>query len=117
MHLRQLTIPLLTLLPLLAAAGGAQTPERHAAAPAAVAGTAGEEPAAADTVIVVVNLDGHNAHQAIVHLERGEFGLPTDKPVKVRDELTGREFEWGWDNFVSLAPWADVAHVLTVVED
>ena len=71
----------------------------------------------ADTVIVVVNLDGHNAHQAIVHLERGEFGLPTDKPVKVRDELTGREFEWGWDNFVSLAPWADVAHVLTVVED
>ena len=71
----------------------------------------------ADTVIVVVNLDGHNAHQAIVHLERGEFGLPTDKPVKVRDELTGREFEWGWDNFVSLAPWADVAHVLTVIED
>ena len=53
MHLRQLTIPLLTLLPLLAAAGGAQTPERHAAATAAVAGTAGEEPAAADTVIVV----------------------------------------------------------------
>jgi len=52
-HLRQLTIPLLTLLPLLAAAGGAQTPERHAAATAAVAGTAGEEPAAADTVIVV----------------------------------------------------------------
>ena len=53
MHLRQLTIPLLTLLPLLAAAGGKQTPERHAAATAAVAGTAGEEPAAADTVIVV----------------------------------------------------------------
>jgi iron complex outermembrane receptor protein len=52
-HLRQLTIPLLTLLPLLAAAGGKQTPERHAAATAAVAGTAGEEPAAADTVIVV----------------------------------------------------------------
>lgn len=61
MHLRQLTIPLLTLLPLLAAAGGAQTPERHAAATAAFTGTgtgtgtgtAEEEPAAADTVIVV----------------------------------------------------------------
>ena len=71
----------------------------------------------ADTVIVVVNLDGHNAHQSIVHIELPDFGFATDKPLKVRDELTGREFDWGWDNYVSLAPWADVAHVLTVVED
>lgn len=70
-----------------------------------------------DTVIVVVNLDGHNAHQSIVHIELPDFGFATDKPLKVRDELTGREFEWSWDNYVSLAPWADVAHVLTVVED
>ncbi|WP_440287405.1 hypothetical protein, partial [Escherichia coli] len=28
-----------------------------------------------------------------------------------------RDFEWGYDNYVSLAPWADVAHVLTLVED
>ena len=70
-----------------------------------------------DTVIVVVNLDGHNAHQSIVHIELPDFGFATDKPLKVRDELTGREFDWGWDNYVSLAPWADVAHVLTVVED
>ncbi len=67
-----------------------------------------------DTVIVVVNLDAHNSHQAVVHLELGEYGLPTDRAVKVRDELTGREFDWGWDNFVSLAPWADVAHILSV---
>ena len=70
-----------------------------------------------DTVIVVVNLDGHNAHQSIVHIELPDFGFATDKPLKVRDELTGRKFEWSWDNYVSLAPWADVAHVLTVVED
>lgn len=70
-----------------------------------------------DTVIVVVNLDGHNAHQSIVHIELPDFGFATDKPLKVREELTGREFDWGWDNYVSLAPWADVAHVLTVVED
>ena len=70
-----------------------------------------------DTVIVVVNLDGHNAHQSIIHIELSDFGFATDKPLKVRDELTGREFEWSWDNYVSLAPWADVAHVLTVVED
>ena len=70
-----------------------------------------------DTVIVVVNLDGHNAHQSIVHIELPDFGFATDKPLKVHDELTGREFEWSWDNYVSLAPWADVAHVLTVIED
>ena len=71
----------------------------------------------ADTMIVIVNLDGHNAHQSIVHIELGDFGFATDKPLKVHDELTGRDFEWGYDNYVSLAPWADVAHVLTVVED
>ncbi|NMM94482.1 alpha-1,4-glucan--maltose-1-phosphate maltosyltransferase [Bifidobacterium sp. DSM 109957] len=68
----------------------------------------------ADTLIVVVNLDGHNAHQSMVHIELADLGLPTNRPFKVRDELTGREFQWGWDNFVSLAPWADVAHIFSV---
>ncbi len=68
----------------------------------------------ADTLIVVVNLDGHNAHQSMIHLELSGLGLPTDRPLNVRDELTGREFQWGWDNYVSLAPWADVAHILSV---
>lgn len=68
----------------------------------------------ADTLIVVVNLDGHNAHQSMIHLELSELDLPTDRPLNVRDELTGREFQWGWDNYVSLAPWADVAHILSV---
>lgn len=68
----------------------------------------------ADTLIMVVNLDGHNAHQSMIHLELSELGLPTDRPLNVRDELTGREFQWGWDNYVSLAPWADVAHILSV---
>ena len=77
--------------------------------PAALTGTG-----QADTLIVVVNLDGYNAHQSTMHIELPELGLPTDRAVTVRDELTGREFQWGWDNFVSLAPWADVAHILSV---
>ena len=68
----------------------------------------------ADTLIVLVNLDGYNAHQSTVHIELPELGLPTDRAITLRDELTGREFQWGWDNFVSLAPWADVAHILSV---
>ena len=66
-----------------------------------------------DTLIVVVNLDGHNAHQSMVHLELSDLGI-TDNFVDVQDELTGRDFQWSWDNYVSLAPWADVAHVLSV---
>ncbi|MEK0279772.1 maltotransferase domain-containing protein [Bifidobacterium mongoliense] len=67
-----------------------------------------------DTLVVVVNLDGHNAHQSMVHLELGDYGLPTDQAIPMHDELTGRSFQWAWDNFVSLAPWCDVAHILSV---
>lgn len=67
----------------------------------------------ADTVIVVVNLDGHNAQQGSVHIELADIGI-TGGELHLRDELTGRSFTWGYDNYVSLAPWADVAHVLTV---
>ena len=77
--------------------------------PAALTGTGRP-----DTLVVVVNLDGHDAHQSMVHLELGDYDLPTDHALIMRDELTGREFQWGWDNFVSLAPWSDVAHILSV---
>ena len=30
----------------------------------------------------------------MIHLELSELGLPTDRPLNVRDELTGREFQW-----------------------
>ena len=69
----------------------------------------------ADTVITIVNLDAHHARQGMVHIEPELIGLPADAPIAVRDELTGREFTWGRDNFVSLAPWQDVAHILTVL--
>ena len=63
---------------------------------------------------MVVNLDGHNAHQSMIHLELSEWVCSTDRPLNVRDELTGREFQWGWDNYVSQIPWADVAHIPSV---
>lgn len=67
-----------------------------------------------DVVITVVNLDGHNEHKTLVHVPLDELGLPTDQPFHVHDELTGRDFDWSWENYVSLAPWADVAHILSV---
>ncbi|NMN01954.1 maltotransferase domain-containing protein [Bifidobacterium panos] len=70
-----------------------------------------------ETLVVVVNLDGHNAHQASVHLEMPEFDIDPRWGAHMRDELTGRDFAWSWDNFVSLAPWADVAHIFHVERD
>ena len=70
-----------------------------------------------DTLIVVVNLDPWHDHQSVIHLDPESIGLPGDGEIHVRDELTGREFTWGRDNYVSLAPWQDVAHVLTVIDE
>ncbi|OZG66006.1 alpha-1,4-glucan--maltose-1-phosphate maltosyltransferase [Bifidobacterium eulemuris] len=70
-----------------------------------------------ETLVVVVNLDGHNAHQAMVHFEMPEFEVDPQWGAHMRDELTGRDFAWSWDNFVSLAPWADVAHIFHVVHN
>ena len=70
-----------------------------------------------ETLVVVVNLDGHEAHQAMVHLELPDYGIDPKWGANIHDELTGRDFAWSWDNFVSLAPWADVAHIFTVVHE
>ncbi|MFT9283055.1 maltotransferase domain-containing protein [Bifidobacterium sp.] len=67
-----------------------------------------------DTVIVVVNLDGHNAHSSSIVSDPTTFGIEPGHEFTVHDELTGREFTWNGNDFVSLAPWADVAHILTV---
>ncbi|MEE1296610.1 MAG: alpha-1,4-glucan--maltose-1-phosphate maltosyltransferase, partial [Bifidobacterium sp.] len=67
-----------------------------------------------DMLIMVVNLDCYHEQQSQIHVELTDFGLPTDGTYKVHDELTGREFDWSWDNYVALAPWADVAHILSV---
>ena len=70
-----------------------------------------------ETLIVVVNLDGHEAHQAMVHLELPDYGIDPKWGAYIHDELTGRDFAWSWGNFVALAPWAVVAHIFTVVHE
>ena len=65
-----------------------------------------------DTVIAVINLDPHGAHDTTVHLDLEAAGLP--ESFVVHDELTGAEWVWGADNYVRLDPVGDVAHILTV---
>lgn len=65
-----------------------------------------------DTVIVVINLDPHGAHETVVHLDLAAAGLPDS--FVVHDELTGAEWVWGADAYVRLDPAGDVAHILSV---
>ncbi|MCI1984699.1 MAG: DUF3416 domain-containing protein [Bifidobacteriaceae bacterium] len=68
-----------------------------------------------DGLIVVVNLDAHNSQSSHLHLDLAALGFAdTAAQFTVHDELTGREFSWNANPTVSLAPWADVAHVLSV---
>lgn len=80
-----------------------------------------------DTVLVVVNLDARNTQSGWIYLDVPTLGLsPLDFPevaaaetrgepqFVVRDELNGgAEYTWAADNFVSLNPYANVAHVFS----
>ncbi|WDZ91948.1 alpha-1,4-glucan--maltose-1-phosphate maltosyltransferase [Nocardiopsis sp. HUAS JQ3] len=67
-----------------------------------------------DAVIAVVNLDPHHAREATVHLDLPSIGLTREEELRVTDELTGRSYTWGADNYVRLDPAAGPAHVFTV---
>ncbi|WP_179810548.1 maltotransferase domain-containing protein [Nocardiopsis sinuspersici] len=67
-----------------------------------------------DTVIAVVNLDPHHAREATVHLDLPSIGHAREEELRVTDELTGRSYTWGTDNYVRLDPATGPAHVFTV---
>ncbi|WP_159943164.1 MULTISPECIES: alpha-1,4-glucan--maltose-1-phosphate maltosyltransferase [unclassified Nocardiopsis] len=67
-----------------------------------------------DAVIAVVNLDPHHAREATVHLDLPSLGRTREEELRVTDELTGRSYTWGADNYVRLDPATGPAHVFTV---
>jgi starch synthase (maltosyl-transferring) len=67
---------------------------------------------AANTVLVVVNLDPLRAQEGLVHLPDG-LGLPAS--FTVVDALDGARYDWrSGSNFVRLEPGVRQAHVLVV---
>jgi starch synthase (maltosyl-transferring) len=72
---------------------------------------------AADTVLVVVNLDPHQAREATVWLDLPELGMDWHDEFTVRDELSGEVYLWGQANYVSLDPAVRPAHIFTVTRD
>ena len=69
---------------------------------------------AADTVLVVVNLDPHQAREATVWLDLPELGMDWHDEFTVKDELSGEIFSWGQANYVRLDPAVRPAHIFTV---
>jgi starch synthase (maltosyl-transferring) len=69
---------------------------------------------AADTVLVIVNLDPHQAREATVWLDLPELGMDWHDGFTAKDELTGQIFSWGQANYVRLDPAVQPAHIFTV---
>ncbi|RCG32298.1 alpha-1,4-glucan--maltose-1-phosphate maltosyltransferase [Sphaerisporangium album] len=67
-----------------------------------------------DVVLVVVNLDPHNTHEATVTLDMPALGLDWGAEFIVDDELTGESYHWRHANYVRLDPHINPAHVLTL---
>ena len=68
-----------------------------------------------DLLLVVVNLDPHDAQETLVHLDGAALGLPAGR-YQLHDELTGARYEWdGPTGYVRLDPSrGQVAHLLHV---
>ncbi|MFI6450062.1 alpha-1,4-glucan--maltose-1-phosphate maltosyltransferase [Streptosporangium amethystogenes] len=67
-----------------------------------------------DVVLVVVNLDPHNTHEATVSLDMPALGLDWQAEFVVDDELSGESYRWRQDNYVRLDPHIHPAHVFTL---
>ncbi|WP_442867673.1 alpha-1,4-glucan--maltose-1-phosphate maltosyltransferase [Citricoccus sp. NR2] len=73
-----------------------------------------------DTLIVVVNVDPHTAHEATVRLDLNALGLHQHDldaagTFDVEDLITGARYHWGDANYVRLDPFVEPAHVLHVI--
>jgi len=81
------------------------------------ASLAGDQDAVSDTVLVVVNLDPHQAREATVWLDMPALGMDWHEEFTVMDELSGKSFRWGRANYVRLDPALQPAHIFTVTRD
>lgn len=67
---------------------------------------------AADTIIVVANVDPHSVRETEVHLDLEALGLP--ERFAVTDLLTGDVWTWGEHNYVRLDAFHNPVHLLSV---
>jgi starch synthase (maltosyl-transferring) len=72
-------------------------------------------PDRSDSVLLVVNLDPHQAHEGMTWLDLDAIGVSATQPFEVYDELSDAAYTWqGPSNYVRLDPGWQVAHILHV---
>jgi starch synthase (maltosyl-transferring) len=76
-------------------------------------GTAGGPPGR-DVVLVVVNTDWRQPHEATIWLDMAALGLDAHAEFNVTDELSGESYRWRQANYVRLDPAVAPAHIFTV---
>jgi starch synthase (maltosyl-transferring) len=70
-----------------------------------------------DTVLVVVNLDPHQPHEATVWLDLAALGMDGHAGFVVTDELSGQSYRWSQANYVRLDPATEPAHIFSVTPE
>jgi starch synthase (maltosyl-transferring) len=66
-------------------------------------------------LLVIVNLDPHQAHETMVDVPLSAMGIDANEPYEVNDLLTGARYTWrGARNYVKLDPNERVAHLFRV---
>ncbi|OAZ39941.1 alpha-1,4-glucan--maltose-1-phosphate maltosyltransferase [Microbacterium arborescens] len=71
---------------------------------------------AADTILVVVNVDPHSARETTVHLDTSVWGVAPGDEYEVEDLLTGSVWTWNDHNYVRLDAFVEPVHILHVKE-
>jgi starch synthase (maltosyl-transferring) len=71
---------------------------------------------AADTIIVVANVDPHSVRQTTVHLDTRVWGVEPGAPFEVEDLVTGAQWTWTDHDFVRLDAFDEPVHILHVKE-
>jgi starch synthase (maltosyl-transferring) len=67
-----------------------------------------------NVLLILVNLDPHNAHHAHVWVPMDEIGLKDGARYEVVDLLTGTNYVWTDKNYARLDPFIEPAHILRV---
>jgi starch synthase (maltosyl-transferring) len=68
-----------------------------------------------DEILVIVNLDPHEAHETMIEYPLEKLGIGASDAYEVLDLLTGLRYVWrGSRNYVKLDPTERVAHVFRV---
>ncbi|QFZ22906.1 alpha-1,4-glucan--maltose-1-phosphate maltosyltransferase [Saccharothrix syringae] len=74
-----------------------------------------QDPGTGDTVVVVVNLDPHQAQDGTLWLDLPTLGFDWHERLIAHDEVSGETWDWGQANYVRLEPWRAPAHVVGVL--